>query len=105
MTALEHDYADTHNGSRKVQDVARLNATEAAHRRFGEAVIELERLDALTIRAFKRLDEAREQMEAAKVRAEPMLSDMLAASYGVWQHFGDRDERLELATATPPPLP
>ncbi len=103
MTALEHD---THNGSRKAPDIGRLlNATEAACRHYGEAMIELERIDVQEARAFRKLDETRKEMEDAMIRVEPMLSDRRAASYGVWQHFGDRDERLELATATPPPLP
>jgi hypothetical protein len=94
---------DTHNGKR----VAGFNATETALRKYGEAVMEVERAEDHALRAFRALDAATELCRALRIPidARAMLPPILDAGYGVFKTRGPVEERLELAHAIPPPLP
>ncbi len=77
-----------------MSDVTRIDITEAAHRKMGDARKDLDGLAREQDRVFRRYQKAQAELRDVGVQADALLSPPLEAAFGAWRQHGDRDTRL-----------
>jgi hypothetical protein len=87
-----------------IEVISRSSLTQAAHRRAGEVVDELNRLNEQADRIFNHLQDAQAKMLQAGSVWNPILPPPIEAAYQAWLQHGPRETRVELTAIGPVPM-